>query len=73
MDTLVSIGAGVSYVYSVYIFITMCIDPSNAHSALHGLYFESAAMILTFITVGKLLEAIAKGKTTSAVRALMDL
>ncbi len=71
MDTLVSLGSGVSFVYSVYLTVRLGID-GNAH-ALHGLYFESAAMILALITVGKLLEAISKGKTTKSLRALIDL
>ncbi len=72
MDTLVSLGSFVSYVYSIVLLFGI----SDAHStrhALHGLYFESAAMILVLITLGKLLESIAKGKTTSAIRSLMDL
>ncbi len=78
MDTLVSLGSLTSFVYSLYVLYLMSADMllSNTGSAmerLHGLYFESAAMILVLITVGKLLEALAKGKTTSAIRALMDL
>ena len=74
MDTLVSLGSGISFVYSLIRVIFMFSDKTgDAHSYLHGLYFESAAMILTLITVGKLLEEIAKGKTTSAVKELMDL
>ena len=75
MDTLVSLGSGVSYLYSVVLVFGMCESVSHgdmAHS-LHGLYFESAAMILVLITLGKLLEAMAKGKTTSAVKSLIDL
>lgn len=63
MDTLVALGSGVSFLYSIY-------------SLLKGsdlLYFESAAMILTLITVGKTLEAYSKGKTTNALKGLMDL
>ncbi len=74
MDTLVALGSGVSFVYSVYVLITMLgKDASSASAMLHGLYFESAAMILTLITVGKLLEARAKGKTTDAIKGLMLL
>ena len=78
MDTLVALGSSVSYAYSVALFVKICIecDRGNvdaAHRILHGLYFESAAMILVLITVGKLLESLAKGKTTSAIRSLMDL
>lgn len=72
MDTLVALGSGVSFAYSVYIFIIMMLSENKAHY-LHELYFESAAMIVTLITVGKLLEAMAKGKTTSALKSLMDL
>ena len=70
MDTLVALGSGVSFVYSVYLYIRIIL---GEHHLLHGLYFESAGMIVTLITVGKLLEAIAKGKTTSALRTLMDM
>ena len=78
MDTLVSLGSGVSFIYSVYMLFVIgakvgASDIHGAHGALHSLYFESASMILVLISVGKLFEAIAKGKTTSAVRALMDL
>ena len=78
MDTLVALGSAVSYVYSVVLLYligadTVAGDLASAHERLHGLYFESAAMILVLITVGKLLEAVAKGRTTSAIRSLMDL
>ncbi len=72
MDTLVSLGSGVSFAYSVYAVFRMCADVHNAH-LLHGLYFESAAMILTLITVGKMLEARAKGRTTDAINSLIKL
>lgn len=75
MDTLVALGSAASFIYSVCVVFSMCaaesIDAARALS--RGLYFESAAMILTLITVGKLLEARAKGKTTDAVRGLMKL
>ncbi len=72
MDTLVAMGSGVSYIYSVAIvFIMTAAD--NSHHYLHQLYFESAAMILTLITVGKMLEARAKGKTTDAINSLISL
>ena len=64
MDTLVSLGSGVSFVYSVFVL---------AFGPTHGLYFESAAMILVLITLGKALEARAKGKTTDAIRSLLSL
>ncbi len=75
MDTLVALGSGASFVYSTVIVFVMIFAPEGAelHGYLHGLYFESAAMIVTLITVGKLLEERAKGKTTDAVRALMSL
>ena len=78
MDTLVSIGSFASFGYSVYILFLMsfAVSEGNAENAaelLHEFYFEAAAMILTLITVGKLLEARAKGKTTSAIKGLMDL
>ena len=66
MDTLVALGAGVSFIYSVVLVITQ-------KELLHGLYFESAAMILVLITLGKMLEAIAKGKTTNALDELTSL
>lgn len=68
MDTLVSLGSGVSYVYSLYLLLGV-----GSFHDLHGLYFESAAMILTLITVGKMLEARAKGKTTDAINSLISL
>lgn len=73
MDTLVSLGSGASFVYSVCILFAMTFDSSAAHGYLHGLYFESAAMILVLITLGKLLESVSKGKTTKSLRSLMDL
>ncbi len=72
MDTLVSLGSFASFVYSVILTILMTIDSKNLHY-IHSLYFESSAMILALITVGKTLEAYAKGKTTSAIEALMSL
>lgn len=71
MDTLVALGSGVSFVYSAY--LTALMIPGGTHHALHGLYFESAAMILTLITVGKMLEARAKGRTTDAINSLISL
>ena len=70
MDTLVALGAGVSFIYSVWTLIAITFTKS---SASHDFYFESAAMILTFITVGKMLEARSKGKTTDALKGLMKL
>ncbi len=73
MDTLVALGSGASFVYSTYALVRMLVDNANAHHYLHQFYFESAAMILTLITVGKMLEARSKGKTTNALKSLMDL
>ena len=72
MDTLVSLGSGASYVYSLVLVFIMCESESAAHH-LHGLYFESAAMIPVLITLGKYFESAAKGKTTSAIKSLVDL
>lgn len=72
MDTLVSLGSAASFVYSVYVLLTMTVSQTpSAH--LHDLYFESAAMILVLITLGKLLESRSKGKTTDALKNLMRL
>ena len=78
MDTLVALGSGASLIYSVYALFAMTTEMANgnmmeAHHYLHEFYFESAAMILTLITVGKMLEARAKGKTTDALKGLMNL
>ena len=78
MDTLVALGSGASLVYSVYALFCMTTEMAQgnmegAHHYLHEFYFESAAMILTLITVGKMLEARAKGKTTDALKGLMNL
>ena len=73
MDTLVALGSGASFVYSTYVLFKMTVDVEMAHHYLHEFYFESAAMILTLITVGKMLEARSKGKTTDALKSLMKL
>lgn len=78
MDTLVSLGSGASFIYSGVLTVLIIVavskgDHEAVHTHLHGLYFESAAMILSLITLGKLLEAYSKGKTTDALRGLMDL
>ncbi len=78
MDSLVAIGSGTSYIYSIYTLFAMSDAQFNGNhqavmSYMHELYFESAAMILTLITVGKLLEARSKGKTTDALKGLMKL
>ena len=72
MDTLVALGSGVSYIYSTVVTILM-IGAEQPHHYLHQLYFESAAMILALITVGKMLEARAKGRTTDAINSLINL
>lgn len=78
MDTLVALGSGASFVYSTYALFAMTGaqaegNLSEAAHYLHELYFESAAMILTLITLGKMLEARSKGKTTDALKGLMKL
>lgn len=75
MDTLVALGSAASFGYSTYLLFLMIFanDAHTAHGYLHGLYFESAAMILALITVGKMLEARSKGKTADALRSLMAL
>lgn len=74
MDTLVALGSSASFIYSTYLLIKMfTVSGEMAHHYLHEFYFESAAMILTLITVGKMLEARSKGKTTNALKSLMNL
>ncbi len=74
MDTLISLGSLVSFGYSVYLTVRMAWLPTGeGMHLLHGLYFESAAMILALISLGKLLENMAKGKTTSAIQGLIDM
>ena len=78
MDVLVSMGSLASFLYSVYVLIAMSEamrigDMAKVHALGHEFYFESAAMILTLITVGKMLEAYSKGKTTNAIKSLMEL
>ncbi|MBQ7203075.1 MAG: heavy metal translocating P-type ATPase [Eubacterium sp.] len=72
MDTLVSLGSGVSFLYSTAVLFAMTKTPGSAE-LMNNLYFESCAMILTLITVGKLLESYSKGRTTDALKGLMDL
>ncbi len=71
MDTLVALGSAASYIYSTAVVFIMTSDPAHTH--LHDLYFESAAMILTLITLGKLLEERSKGKTADALKGLIEL
>jgi Cu2+-exporting ATPase len=74
MDTLVALGASAAFIYSTAIVFLMTNAHENElHSLTHQLYFESAAMILGLITLGKMLESKAKGKTTNALKSLMDL
>lgn len=78
MDTLVALGSGASFVYSVYALFAMTDAQVKGNAELvmsymHEFYFESAAMILTLITVGKMLEAHSKGKTTNALKTLLNL
>ena len=78
MDTLVAMGSGVSFLWSLFVLFDMTDavthgDHERAMSDMNGLWFESAAMILTLITVGKTLEAYSKGRTTDALRGLMKL
>lgn len=73
MDTLVSMGSAISFIYSVALMIQAAVRPEHLAHLAHNLYFESAAMILALITLGKTLEAHSKGKTTSAIKGLMNL
>ena len=78
MDTLVALGSGASFVYSTAVLfqitsLTQAGNQKAAMEAMHGLYFEGAAMILALINVGKLLESISKGKTTAQLKNLMNL
>lgn len=78
MDTLVSLGSGAAFVYSTYALFAMTDaqlkgDMSGVMVYMHEMYFESAAMILTLITLGKMLEAYSKGRTTDALKGLMKL
>ncbi len=78
MDTLVSLGSSVAFIYSTISLFEMSEavrlgNNSTAVCLLHELYFESAAMILVLITLGKMLEAYSKGKTTNAIKSLMQL
>ena len=78
MDSLIAIGSAVSFAYSVVSLYRMAwafgaMDMTAAHDAMHGLYLDSAGMILALIDLGKYFEARAKGKTTDAITALMDL
>lgn len=78
MDTLVALGSGASFIYSTFALIAMTVKASSGDADalmtyMHDLYFESAAMILTLITLGKTLESYSKGKTTNALKQLASL
>ncbi len=78
MDTLVALGSGASFVYSLAALYVLTArlaegDMESVHHIVHNLYFETAAMIPTLITVGKMLEAMSKGRTTDALKGLMKL
>ncbi len=75
MDSLIAVGSGASFLYGIaaIIMIAMTDDHAVIHSWMHDLYFESAAMILTLVSFGKMLEARAKDKASDAVRSLADL
>ena len=78
MDSLIALGSAASFAYSVVSLYRMAwalgaMDMTAAHEAMHGLYLDSAGMILALIDLGKYFEARAKGKTTDAIAALMDL
>lgn len=75
MDTLVAMGSGISFIYSFITLLRMTSDSTHEGqmALMNELYFESAAMIVTLITIGKLLEAISKGRTTNALKGLLNL
>ncbi|HJJ48476.1 MAG TPA: heavy metal translocating P-type ATPase [Methanocorpusculum sp.] len=73
MDSLVALGAAASVIYGIWITAEIFLNPQDAAALSHNLYFKSAAMILTLITVGKYLETKSKGKTTQAITRLLDL
>jgi len=78
MDTLVSLGAGAAVIYGLFVMVQIlfALKASDTEALMayrHDLYFESAAMILTLITVGKTLESYSKGKTTNAIKGLLEL
>lgn len=73
MDTLISLGSGIAFIYSSVILGVMIFNPTNAGENLSKLYFESSATILTLITVGKTLESYSKGKSTNAIKSLTEL
>ena len=73
MDTLIAMGSGAAFVYSTVMLFAMTAEGADQHALMQAFYFESAAMILTLITVGKMLESYSKGKTTDALKSLIKL
>jgi Cu2+-exporting ATPase len=73
MDTLIAMGSGAAFVYSTVMLFAMTAEGADKHALMNEFYFESAAMILTLITVGKMLESYSKGKTTDALKSLISL
>lgn len=73
MDTLIAMGSGAAFVYSTVMLFAMTEEGADQHALMQEFYFESAAMILTLITVGKMLESYSKGKTTDALKSLIKL
>ncbi len=73
MDTLIAMGSGAAFVYSTVMLFAMTAEGADQHALMKEFYFESAAMILTLITVGKMLESYSKGKTTDALKSLISL
>lgn len=76
MDTLISLGSLAAFIYSTYVVFVMIAasgDHAQQHAYLHELYFESAAMVLTIVSLGKLLDGYSKGKTVNAIKSLMSL
>lgn len=78
MDALITLGSGASFLYSLFVTIKICISVANknfatSQNSLHNLYYDGSAMIVVFITLGKMLESLSKGKTANAISALMAL
>ena len=73
MDTLVALGSGISFIYSVVTMIRIINHPEHGQHLIHSVYFESAAMILVLITLGKFIESYAKGRTTDTIKELIHL
>lgn len=78
MDALITLGSGASFLYSAYVTVTIFISVTDknydaAQASLHNLYYDGSAMIVVFITLGKMLESLSKGRTANAISALMAL